>query len=158
MHFIENQNKVKHLIHLSRLYQHWKITMHFQILSIRYWRLIIHRSSIFRKSHSKIIQTTLYESVARLLFTMTSWLQTVPSFKVLPIDDQVYWILTKTIQSFSSSVFFFSSAFITRRQLALSFDREFESMDSTNGSNSTRKQFTIIQWSNRITTYLRLHL
>ncbi|CAF0728854.1 unnamed protein product [Adineta steineri] len=40
-------------------------------------------------SFSTIInQTTLYEAAARLLFTMTSWLQTVPSFKILSNDDQ----------------------------------------------------------------------
>ncbi|CAF1585071.1 unnamed protein product, partial [Adineta ricciae] len=40
-------------------------------------------------SFSTIInQTTLYEAAARLLFTMTSWLQTVPSFKILPTEDQ----------------------------------------------------------------------
>ena len=40
-------------------------------------------------SHCLAVQTTLYEAVARLLFTMTSWLQTVPSFKMLPTEDQV---------------------------------------------------------------------
>ncbi|CAF2334477.1 unnamed protein product [Rotaria sp. Silwood2] len=35
-----------------------------------------------------INQITLYEAAARLLFTMTNWLETVPSFKILPNDDQ----------------------------------------------------------------------
>ncbi|CAF5061893.1 unnamed protein product, partial [Rotaria sp. Silwood1] len=35
-----------------------------------------------------INQITLYEAAARLLFTITNWLETVPSFKILPTDDQ----------------------------------------------------------------------
>jgi hypothetical protein len=45
--------------------------------------------SMFHCLTSLFSQTTLYEAVARLLFTMTSWLQTVPSFKILPNEDQV---------------------------------------------------------------------
>ncbi|CAF2132460.1 unnamed protein product [Rotaria magnacalcarata] len=36
-------------------------------------------------------QITLYEAAARLLFTMTNWLETVSSFKILPNDDQVLY-------------------------------------------------------------------
>ena len=59
-------------------------------------------------SFSNIInQTTLYEAAARLLFTMTSWLQTVPSFKILPNDDQVFYSLSCA----KKMTFIFLSAF-----------------------------------------------